>query len=110
MESPSKLAGMHVVSADIPRRRRVRLWITAPNDDQVFVDDARRSERNRLRLKVAPKILAQIDAARLAKRWDRMARFRIEAIETVHHAGKVAAMRAVSEVGKAACGLGTVNA
>src|SRR5258708_4406966 len=53
VKGPAQFSGAHVVGAHIARRRRQRFGITPSHDDQVFVDNARAGQRDRLLLWLA---------------------------------------------------------
>src|ERR1019366_2680292 len=57
---PAQVAGSHVESPDVSRRRRMRLRIAPTYDDQVFVDCTWCGSHNRLPLKVPAKPFSQI--------------------------------------------------
>src|ERR1700733_8065044 len=90
VKCPADLARAYIVGTNITRRRRMSFRIASADDDQVPVDHAGCGERNGLRFEIATEILAQIDAALLSKRLDRLPGFGVEAVKKVHHAGEEA--------------------
>src|SRR5882757_7138978 len=83
----------------------MRLRHAAAQDDQVLIDDAGRSECDRLLAVVTAEALSHVDAALLAKTLDGSAVARIECVEKVCDAGKEALLRTVCPPGEAANGL-----
>src|SRR5258708_1120504 len=86
MKGPAELPGAHIRGVDIWRRRRQRLGIASSHDDQVLVDNARAGQRNRLLLRVASKISAQIDSPIFAKGRNWLTRSGVQRVKEVHYA------------------------
>src|SRR5258708_2987941 len=108
VKSPAKTAGANIESANVARRRRIRLRIAATNDNQILVNDAWCGEGDGLKKIVSPQALPQIDSSLLAKRGNHFAGRRIERIKIVHHSSQNAAMLAVAPIGKPTRRLGAV--
>src|SRR5260370_13529734 len=88
MKGPAQLAGAHVIRPHVARRSRQSLGIASSHDDQILVDNARASQRNRLLLRLASKISAEIDAPILAKGGNWLAGSGVQRVKEVHHACK----------------------
>src|ERR1019366_8729139 len=102
MKAPAQFSCAHVKGAHIAWRSRMSLRIAPADDDQVFVDDARCGQRDRLLFKISAELLAQVDTARLAERSDRLARLFVKAIEKIHHPGEDAAVLSIGPIGHSA--------
>src|SRR5580692_4307902 len=80
VEAPSKLSRAHIVGMDISGGGRKSLRHFSAHDNEVFINDSRRVQRNVVVSVVAAKILSQIDPAILTKRRNRLSRLRIERV------------------------------
>ena len=88
----------------------MRLRIPPTDDDHVLVDNAGRGQHNRLLLVVPTQVLAQIDAAALAKTLHRLPGLRVQAVEIVHDPREDAPLLAVGPIGHPARRLVAANA
>ena len=73
VELPAQFAGADVVGADVAGRRGQRFGLPSAHYQQVFVNDAGAGEDDGLLCRIAAQIFAQIDAAVLAERRNRLA-------------------------------------
>src|SRR5260370_42475655 len=60
VEGPAKLAGAHIVGADVAWRSGQSFGIASADDDQVFVDDARAGQTSPLPFGTASQVSPQI--------------------------------------------------
>ena len=100
VKNPAQFARAGAVRAHVTGRRRQTLADAATDDQQVLVDDAWRRQAHRLTAGISPEIGAQIDAAVVAKRRNRLPRARVERIQILMDGGEdslVAAIRPVHE-------------
>ncbi len=93
---------MNVECADIPWGRGLRFRIAAADDDQIFVDDPRTGQRDRLNAVISPESFPKIDAAAFAEALDWPARSRIQSVKEVHDAREHAALVSVGPIGHTA--------
>ena len=109
VEAPAQSAGVHVEGADVAGRRRMRLRIAPADDDQVFIDNAGRGQRDGLFAVVAAQIFPEIDAAVFSKALDRTATCGIERIEKICDTGEEPAFRSIAPPSEAANRLGAAH-
>src|SRR5581483_10160309 len=83
MEAPAQLPAANVISSDITRSGRQGFRIASANDEQVFVDDWRAGEGDRHGGRIAPEILAQVDAALIAEAGNRLSGIGIQFVNKV---------------------------
>src|SRR5581483_8513119 len=86
MEAPAQLPAANVISSDITRSGRQGFRIASANDEQAFVDDWRAGEGDRHGGRIAPEILAQVDAALIAEAGNRLSGIGIQFVNKVHDA------------------------
>src|SRR4029077_2651291 len=84
MKRPTEFAGVHIVSAHITGRSRQGFRIASSHDDQVFVDNSRAGQGNRLFFRVASQIPAKIDSSILTKGGNGLADSCVQRVKEIH--------------------------
>src|SRR5688572_17885119 len=107
-ESPAQCAAAYVVSAHVTGRGGQTLPDASADDHEIAPDDAGSGEPHRLRRRLAPQVLAQVDAARDTEVLDDLARGGIQRVDEIVDGGehaRLARLRPVHEpaIGTAAC-------
>src|SRR5262249_34238534 len=103
MKSPAQLARSNIKGSNIAGRRGKRFRIAAPCNEEIFVDENRARQKNRLRFHgFATEIFTKIDAPSAAKSSDGFARHRIKRIHKIHYANENSRRLSVAPIRQAA--------
>src|SRR5690349_7169969 len=110
VKGPARLSGAHVEGTDVPRSGRKCLRFAASHDEKVFVNHRWAGKSNEERGCVSSQAFAEIDSALIAECSNWLAGIGIQLVNEVHDASDDAAIVTGLPIGKAAIGLGALNA
>src|SRR5262249_29213256 len=103
MKRPAQPARSNIKSSNVAGRRGKRFRIAATRNEEIFVDENRARQKNRLRFHwFSVEIFTKIDASSAAKTGDWLARHGIKRIHKVHYANENSRRLSVTPIRQAA--------